>query len=602
MADAILTIVEEQVMLEVAGAALLAPLVTAAALSRDRSEAAATRAESASALVNNAAVKATAAVIGGNVNEWLVTIPAGMTLADFGLIYFVVPAAPSATVWITTAAFGRQRLNLLDGNPVPPGLIITPSILTAARNIGGSQWNLTNSSDSLQEPQIHAGQVDLVVGPQSPTNWSLKSRRGYQQRPGSTFSVFAPFTNTGTVDIAIDGVSGRLRKAAGNDLSPSDIKANELVTVTWPGGDQNSFFVQSTGLKQDVPAPTVVDVGMPIPVDSPMFTQTDYPAASIVTRTGTSLKIVRPIADDLNRRLAAPNARDRCRVNATWIEWIVMHGATGSMPAPKPPLVLVDGVAVAATVSTSGTADAFTIRSIRVSLGAGAMRTVELIWPYEGPMEIIGRRASGDLVVGVSPARPTNLFVAAGDSLTQGFDMDSMANQWPHLLTSNIADSNGVGFRCINHGYGGRALVSADGAMYGAEGGTITTMFILANDVSQGTPLATVTSRLNDFFTAFFGAHPTGKNAKLLMISQPWMEAGDGLIATTIPGPQYRTTMQTAVAAAVATYPNLRYKSGRDLTDGPGTTTDSTHFKPETSRDQVYPRAKAHLQSLGWVA
>ncbi len=235
--------------------------------------------------------------------------------------------------------------------------------------------------------------------------------------------------------------------------------------------------------------------------------------------------------------------------------------------------------------------------AFRVSPGYRAFHDVELVWPYDQPMEIVGRRVSDDLVVSgkSATARPPKLLVAAGDSLTQGFAVDGMADQWTYLLARDI------GYRLVNQGYAGRPLVASDGAVYGAEGGTITTFMILANDVSAHTSLATVTSRLRAFWAGFFAAHPEGRNARLLMISQPWMEAGDGGVPASPTGPGYRSAMKVAVAAAAATYPNLRYESGLALTDGPGTTTDGTHFTSATSREQFQPRLKAHLKSLGWL-
>ncbi len=332
---------------------------------------------------------------------------------------------------------------------------------------------------------------------------------------------------------------------------------------------------------------------MSIPVDSPLFTQTDLPKGSIVTKTPTVLKFVRPI-DTTDQRFVTPNIRDRTRIAASWIEWIVTYGAANK---PVPPFVLVDGVATPVVVSVGGTRGAYAVRTIRVVLRDRAAHDVELIWPYDKPMEIIGRRVADDRVVsGKAPkARPAKLLVTAGDSLTQGFAVDTMGDQWAYLLARDI------GYRLVNQGYAGRTLVPSDGAVYGAEGGTITTFMILANDVSAHTPLATVTHRLNAFWAGFFAAHPDGKNAKLLMISQPWMEAGDGGVPVSQAGSEYRAAMKSAVAAASAAYPNLRYQSGLDLSNGPGTTTDGTHFTSATSRQQFYPRLKAHLKILGWL-
>jgi hypothetical protein len=335
---------------------------------------------------------------------------------------------------------------------------------------------------------------------------------------------------------------------------------------------------------------------MSIPVNSPIFKQTDLSSGIIVTKTPTSLKFVRPI-DTNDQRFVTPNIRDRARIAASWIEWIVAYGAKSDTSTPQSSFVLVDGVAAPVVTSVGGMKGVYFVRTIRVALKDHAAHDVELIWPYDKPMEIIGRRVADDLVVSdkAPKARPAKLLVTAGDSLTQGFAVDTMIDQWPYLLARDI------GFRLVNQGYAGRTLVASDGAVYGAEGGTITTFMILANDVSAHTPLATVTHRLNAFWAAFFAAHPDGKNAKLLMISQPWMEAGDGGVPVSPAGPEYRAAMKSAVAAAAAVYPNLRYQSGLDLSNGPGTTTDGTHFTSVTSRQQFYPRLKAHLKVLRWV-
>ena len=336
--------------------------------------------------------------------------------------------------------------------------------------------------------------------------------------------------------------------------------------------------------------------GKSLPVDSPIFTQTDFPLNSTITKTTTSLKFVRPIKTT-DQRFVTPNVRDRTRIAASWIEWDVVYGAAGSASVTRVPLVLVDGVAAPVLVSEKDVAGAQGMLTLRVSPGHRALHDVELVWPYDGPMEIVGRRVSADFVVSgkTATARPADLLVVAGDSLTQGFAVDGIADQWAYLLARDI------GYRLVNQGYAGRTLIASDGAVYGAENGTITTFMIFANDVTAHTSLATVTSRLKDFWAGFFKAHRAGKNAKLLMISQPWMEAGDGGVSVLPTGPEYRSAMRAAVAAVATSYPNLRYKSGLDLTNGPGTTTDGTHFTSATSSRQFQPRLKAHLKSLGWI-
>lgn len=541
-------------------------------------------------------VLATPALIGSNPNEWAVSLPDGVTLPDLGSIRFPAPAAPTGPVFITTDQFGRQPLNITRGFAYPPGLISTASFLMLTHFNAGNQWFVTGNSDSAEYRTRHPGV--LLPDPDNAStasHWYFVSTVGYDQADGSDFSFFAPTTNTGPVDITINGqFTGRLRKSAANDLSSGDIGQNMLVSASWPGGGQNSYFVTATGIPQDGGGDPA-DTGVVIPVDSGLFTQTDYPAASTVTKTDRSLRIVRPIADAENNRYAVPAARDRCRLKARWYEIDVRYGDEHVRVAPSAPLVLVDGAVAAIGVTSVGNPTIDLIQTIRVPLGNIAQQLVEFVFPYEQPVSITGRRASKGAVFSAATARPSNLLVTPGDSLTQGFSVDSVADQWAYLLAKDI------GFRLVNHGYGGRRLEAADGAVYGAEGGAITTYMILANDVTAHTELADVTSRLNAFWAGFFGAHPQGNNAKLLMISQTWMEAGDGGVPTTPTGPQYRTTMQNAVAAAVGTYPNLRYKSGLDLTDGAGTTTDGTHLKSSTSVNQFYPRLKTHLQSLGWI-
>lgn len=366
--------------------------------------------------------------------------------------------------------------------------------------------------------------------------------------------------------------------------------------LTGINADQRPLTATAAQFLQSLDRRGRAGVGKSLPVDSSIFTQTDFPANSTITKTTTYLKFVRPITTT-DQRFVTPNVRDRAEIAASWIEWNVVYGAAGGAPSTRGPLVLVDGVAAPVSVSETSVWGAHGISTIRVSPGHDALHVVELIWPYDRPMEIVGRRVSEDLIISgrMATARPANLLVAAGDSLTQGFAVDGMADQWPYLLARDI------GYRLVNQGYAGRTLIASDGAVYGAENGTITTFMILANDVTAHTPLAAVTSRLNAFWAGFFAAHRAGKKAKLLMISQPWMEAGDGGVPVSPTGPEYRSAMKAAVAAAAASYPNLRYESGLDLTNGPGTTTDGTHFTSETSRQQFQPRVKAHLKSLGWL-
>jgi len=540
----------------------------------------------------------TATLIGGNSNEWRVALPPGTPLSNFGAMRFLIPATPTGPVWITTVQHGRHRLNMLNGFPVPIGALSLPAIITTAHSDNGTQWVLESNSADTEEPQITAGIVLPDTG-STPDHWRFKSRRGFKWVDGATAQFFAPFTSEGPVEITIDGyATGPLRKAAGNPLGVGDIPANAMVSVVWPGASssQNSWFVSAVGPRQGsaTPAPSG-DAGTPLAVDSPLFVQSDYPAASTVTKTDRLLRFVRPIADANNERNAAPNVRDRARMRASWYEINVRLGDATKRQTPSAPLVLVDGVPAAVSATTVGVASLDLVQTIRVEMDAAAMHDVEFVFPYEQPAAIVGRRVSRDAVFAAPVARPAKLLVTPGDSITQGFSVDSAADQWPHRLGGTI------GHRVINHGYGGRRLVSADGVVYGTEAGDITIYMIGANDVTAHTTLADMTSRLNAFWAGFFGAHPEGNAAKLLMVSQTWMEAGDGGVPVSPTGPQYRSTMQSAVAAAVATYPNLRYKTGLDLTDGPGTTVDGTHPSSATAVGQIAPRLRTHLVSLGWV-
>lgn len=151
--------------------------------------------------------------------------------------------------------------------------------------------------------------------------------------------------------------------------------------------------------------------------------------------------------------------------------------------------------------------------SAYLDFGSSGLRTIEVVMPYSASVDFLGIRVLAGAVVMNAAARPATRLVAMGDSITQGFTTTAAAKTWAFLLGET------KGWQVINHGYGGRQCVPADGTTLAALSPTVAAYLIGYNDFVAQLALATFKANYTAFINNFRAVNPT---AKLHCITPIW--------------------------------------------------------------------------------
>lgn len=102
-----------------------------------------------------------------------------------------------------------------------------------------------------------------------------------------------------------------------------------------------------------------------------------------------------------------------------------------------------------------------------------------LIFPYTPAVVFKGLYLSGGILLDPPPKRPPFLYVAYGDSITQGTSASTVTNTYPYLLARQM------GWSVINMGFGGQRTTAEDGTQIGLLGGNLVTLAIGVNDTGS---------------------------------------------------------------------------------------------------------------------
>lgn len=119
---------------------------------------------------------------------------------------------------------------------------------------------------------------------------------------------------------------------------------------------------------------------------------------------------------------------------------------------------------------------------LRINHEGRAPRLHEILMPYAASIKILGISLSNALMYPV-PKRPKTLYVAYGDSTTQGFNSNDVSNTWPFLL----AHAND--WRLINLGVGGLRASGEHGHSIGQLNPQIATVLMGYNNFISQTPI-----------------------------------------------------------------------------------------------------------------
>jgi lysophospholipase L1-like esterase len=188
-----------------------------------------------------------------------------------------------------------------------------------------------------------------------------------------------------------------------------------------------------------------------------------------------------------------------------------------------------------------------------------ALRNYSVIWPYGTQMVFQALRLEGGTprLFAPAPSRPSRLYVAYGDSITQGYYAAAgITGTYPDQVARKKRWS------VVNMGFGGEPTVPSDGTAVGALHGSIVTIAIGVNDWGQAKPLATFQSDYKALLDAVRALQPSVPVYCLTLIwtSLEAVQNGQGLFVR-----DYRQAITQIVQQRASTDPNLHLIDGLAL-------------------------------------
>lgn len=300
-----------------------------------------------------------------------------------------------------------------------------------------------------------------------------------------------------------------------------------------------------------------------VPLDDPALNYSDYFEAAIAP---TRVTFSRPPWDRLGSAHVQPGARLRFVTDAIHVRFslentarIVRDDAYMAEGA-----VLVDDV-----VHTPFNAGRFRAEpqsiTVDISHATPHLRLHELIMPHGAAVDIVGLQLTPGARLLPAPPRPKLLYVAYGDSITQGFRATSVEKSWAFRL----AQANG--WRLVNLGYGGRQATGTDGSVVAAMKPDIVTVLIGYNNFHHQTPR-------DDFEREIEATLRNIGPAAVYVITPLWALRGE---LKDIPLEDYRNLIRAAVA-----------RTGAHLIEGEGLTQGGRDIFP----DGTHPNDVGHAQ------
>ncbi|MCC6444264.1 MAG: SGNH/GDSL hydrolase family protein [Armatimonadetes bacterium] len=133
---------------------------------------------------------------------------------------------------------------------------------------------------------------------------------------------------------------------------------------------------------------------------------------------------------------------------------------------------------------------------------SGRAREFEMFLPVADPVRFNGLALHGGS--GLAPCKklPGPLYMAYGDSITQGFWASSAMTSYPSRT------ARAMGWQAINMGFGGRRAAASDGAALTARRPDVASILIGVNDCLGQVPLADFAANVAGILDALRDAHP----------------------------------------------------------------------------------------------
>jgi lysophospholipase L1-like esterase len=235
--------------------------------------------------------------------------------------------------------------------------------------------------------------------------------------------------------------------------------------------------------------------------DNAAFNYSDYCAVAV---SAAMARFTRPTVDGQGFEFTNPGARVRFKTNAQTVVVRLQYNnlVTRLDTYNAVGLALVDGVLNQTFTRAQGAAGPL---AFQILFGSAVARTIEVVMPYCAGVDFTGIDITTGATLQAPAARPATRYVAVGDSITQGFLASDVGHSWPYGVI--VADS----YQVINHGYGGRICVAADGTTAANLSPTMASYLIGYNDFVAQTPLATFKANFKSFINNFRAIAPSVK-------------------------------------------------------------------------------------------
>ena len=234
---------------------------------------------------------------------------------------------------------------------------------------------------------------------------------------------------------------------------------------------------------------------------SAMFSYTDCCSVEVTTARA---RFSRPTVDGNGLETTNPGARVRfATYGPAWVYLNYTALVTRQEQYADVGSIEIDGAEDSTFGSPAGTG---TPARVIVSIPSdGTVHAVSIAMPYSASVDFLGATGLVQPILSAPPIR----YVAAGDSITQGFYASCTAQSWPYqvALVNN--------WQIVNHGYAGRGCEPRDGTTIAKLAPDLISYLIGYNDFAAQVPLELFRAD----FAAFIGNLRAATRAPLYCVT-----------------------------------------------------------------------------------